>query len=144
MGGRGAVSATRGNGGTYSPTKTNEHTEKLSGKTLSLGTNSVTIKGENGKTAGVIRGMSRVQTSNPQDQMMMHKFQRETGVDLRSFGTGNIYKADGKLYIFNNTKGDSVALRLQKVNRSEYDKLVEKNERLKKAEKAGAYIINHV
>ena len=144
MGGRGAVSATRGNGGTYSPAKTNENTGKLTGKKLSLGTNSVTIKGENGKTAGVVRGMSRVQSSNPQDQMMMHKFQRESGIDLRTFGMGNIYKANGNIYIFNDTKGDTVAMRLKNVNKTEYDKLVEKNKRLANAEKAGAYIINHV
>ena len=75
---------------------------------------------------------------------MMHKFQRDSGVDLRTFGTGNVYKADGKLYIFNNTKGDTVALKLKKVNATEYNKLVERNRRLREAEKAGAYIINHL
>lgn len=142
MGGRGSSSG-GGGGGSFSPSRRDENTSRLSGKNLSLGTNSVTIKGENGKTVGVVRGMSRMSTSNSSDQMAMHKFKRESGVDLRDFGVGNVYKADGKVYVFNNTKGDSIKLRLKNINKSEYNKLVEKNEKLKKAEKAGAYIINH-
>ena len=136
-GGRGAASAS------FNPTNKDDNVSKLHGKKLLLGTNSVTIKGENGKTAGVARGMSRVQTSNPQDQMMMHKFHATTGVDLRGFGVENVYKADGKIYVFNNTRGDDVAMKLKSVNKTEYGKLLEKNERLAAAEKAGVYIINH-
>ena len=145
MGGRGGSSGiTAGGGGSsFSPTRSDSTTERLSGKTLSLSANTVTIKSEDGKTQGMVRNISRISTSNPQDQMMMHKFSRESGVDIRSFGTENIYKSDGKIYIFNNTKADNISVKLKNVNKQEYNRFLEKKKRLREAEKAGAYIINY-
>ena len=145
MGGRGGSSGIRAGAGSssFSPSRSDSVTERLSGKSLSLSANTITIKGEDGKTQGMVRNISRVSTSSPQDQMMMHKFSRESGVDIRSFGTENIYKSDGKIYIFNNTKADYTYAKLKNVNKQEYNRFLEKKKKLREAEKAGAYIINY-
>lgn len=140
MGGRGA---SLGGLGSFSSSKRDDITDKLSGGTLSLSANTVTIKDENGKTQGMVRNISRVSTSNPQDQMMLHNFQRKSGVDVRSLGTENIYKSNGKIYIFNNTKADYTYAKLKNTNRQAYNDFVERKKKLAAAEKAGAYIINY-
>lgn len=141
--GTGAKANKRIDTGSFSPTKSDDTTDKLQGKTLSLSANTVTIKGENGKTQGMVRNISRVSTSSPQDQMMLHSFSKASGVDVRHFGTENIYKSDGKIYIFNNTKADHIYVKLKDVNKAEFDKFVERKKKLSEAEKAGAYIINY-
>ena len=144
MGGRGSASGmASGGSGSFSPTKSDDITGKLSGRTLSLSANTATLKGENGKTQGMVRSISRVSTSSPQDQMMLHSFQQKSGVDIRSFGTENIYKSGGKLYIFNNTKSDYTYAKLKNTNKQAYNRFVERKKNLHEAEKAGAYIINY-
>ena len=144
MGGRGASSGgIGGGGGSFSPQRKDEITVKLSGKRLSLSANTATIKDDYGKTAGMVRNISRVQMSDPRDSMMLHKFSRQSGVDVRQFGVENIYKSGGNIYIFNNTKGDHIYPKLKKVNKSEYNRFLEKKKRLRAAEKAGAYIVNY-
>lgn len=147
MGGRGASSGTaKGNSGSnsFAPKRTDDVTSKLSGKTLSLGANTVTIKDERGKTVGMVRNISRVSTASPQDQAMMHKFSRDSGVDIRSFGVENIYKSNGKIYIFNNIKADAVKARLKNVNKEEYNRFAENKRKLREAENAGAYVVNYI
>ena len=147
MGGRGAISGgARGNNNSsvsFVPQRKDEITEKLNGKTLSLSANTITIKNNDGKTQGMVRNISRVSTSSPQDQMLMHQFSKKTGVDVRHFGTENIYKQGNTLYIFNNTKNDVVSAKLKNVNKQEYNKFVEKKKNLKSAEDGGAFIINY-
>lgn len=144
MGGRGASSGMSQKNISFSPKNGDEITNRVSGRILSLGSNTVTIKGENGKTAGMVRDFRRLSTSSPQDQMTMFQFQRKSGVDLRSLGVENLYEKDGKIYIFNNTRGDYIFPKLKKTNRASYDSFEAKKKKLREAEKAGAYIVNYL
>lgn len=145
MGGRGGSSGiSADNGKSFEPTRSNELTDKLGGKTLSLSTNTITIKGENGKTAGMERDISRVNTLSRNDQEMLHSFRQKTGIDLRQFGTENIYKKDGDLYLFNNTKADYTYSKLKLVNPTVYKGFVERKMQLKKIEDAGVYVVNYI
>ena len=71
MGGRGSSSGAKGGGASrsisFSPTRTTDISEKLNGKTLSLSRGTITIKGENGKTSGLVR-MDRVSDMSPRDK----------------------------------------------------------------------------
>ena len=142
---RGAAGGASDDGsGSFAPKKSDDVTDKLSGKTLSLSSNTITIKDENGKTKGMLRNITQITPSNSNDQMLMHNFKKKSDVDIREFGTGNIYKYDGNIYIFNNTKTDYVYPKLKNVNKEEYDRFVERKKNLRKAEEAGAYIVNYI
>lgn len=127
----------------FVPKNTDDITTKLSDKTLLLSRNTITIKNENGKTAGIVRDISRIDINNPRDQRLMHDIQRQTGVDVRDYGVQNLYKKDGNLYFMNDTSHDTHKVKLKNVVPDEYNEFVEKKKKLRELENAGMYIINY-
>ena len=145
MGGRGATSASGKASGniSFKPQRTDEITERLSNKKLLLSANTITIKDENGKTAGMVRNISRINTLNSRDMMTLHQINKSSGVDVRKFGMENIYKKDGNVYLLNNTKSDAFKLQMKKIYPDEYKRFTENKKQLKELENAGVYIVNY-
>lgn len=78
--------------------------EKIIGKTIKISPRSITIKGENGKTCGVIRNTSKFQGLQANEQMKYWKILRESGIWGDTELMENVIFHDGKMYYLNNLR----------------------------------------
>ena len=148
MGGRGSSSGAKGGGASrsisFSPTRTTDISEKLNGKTLSLSRGTITIKGENGKTSGLVR-LDRVSDMTPRDKFEVATTAKKVGVDIMRNGMDNFYydKGGKQLYFMNNTRSNYIYEREKGSTLADYGDYVNKQATLRAMESKGVIIVNH-
>lgn len=148
MGGRGSSSGAKGGGASrsisFSPTRTTDISEKLNGKTLSLSRGTITIKGENGKTSGLVR-MDRVSDMAPRDKFEVKSAADKSGVSLTDNGMSNFYydKGSKQLYFMNNTSSNYLYENEKGSTLVGYGDYVSKQTTLRAMESKGVIVVNH-
>ena len=148
MGGRGSTSGAKGGGASrsisFSPTRTTDISEKLNGKTLSLSRGTITIKGENGKTSGLVR-MDRVSDMSPRDKFEVSAAAKKAGVNIMENGMSNFYydKGSKQLYFMNNTRSNYLYEHEKGSTLAGYGDYVSKQTTLRTMESKGVIIVNH-
>ena len=148
MGGRGSSSGAKSGGASrsisFSPTKTNDISEKLNGKTLLLSRGTITIKGENGKTSGLVR-LDRVSDMKPRDKFEVSATAKKAGVDIMRNGMDNFYydKGGKQLYFMNNTRSNYLYEHEKGSTLADYGDYVNKQATLRTMESKGIIVVNY-
>jgi hypothetical protein len=73
------------------------------GKEIKISKNSITIKGENGKTCGVVRNVISLHDIQPNKQIEYYKMLKEANLNTK-ISNKNCFIKDNELYIFRNIK----------------------------------------
>lgn len=148
MSGRGTSSGAKGGGASrnisFSPKMTTDISKKLNGKTLSLARGTITIKGENGKTSGLVR-MDRVSDMSPRDKFEVKSAAEKAGVSLTDNGMSNFYydKGSKQLYFMNNTSSNYIYENIKGSTLADYGSYVSKQATLRTMESKGVIVVNH-
>lgn len=148
MGGGSASGASGGEKIVFSPANSDETSRKLSSAaSLKLSRSTITMKNENGKTIGMVRGLERF--SDMQGGKLFSAVQevRKAGVGGEDIERSNIYFDGKQIYVLNNIKHSEFLSGLSKeraeVLKDEIERVKKKNQRLTEMEKNGVIIVNY-
>lgn len=152
--GRGSSKAGGGGGNAvFSPSRSDDISNKLSAAdSFAFSRTTITMKDANGKTMGMVRGVERFSDMTGARQFSAYQEIKKAGLDNASiFGTGlrqsDIYLNGNQIYVFNNARQSRFIAGLTPTMRNAMVGEVQRNDRrnqvLKKAEQAGAIIINY-
>ena len=154
MGGRGsssgkASSGASGNRGiVFSPTSFDETSRKLSqAASLKLSRSTITMKNEDGKTMGMVRGLERFSDMTGAKQFSAYQEVKKLGASGEGIKMSDIYFDGKQMYVFNNIKHSEFLSGLNKEGakalKDEIEKAKEKNKRLAEMEKNGVIVVNY-
>lgn len=132
------MGACRGSGGSsvFAPSVSDETARRISeahNVTVSRGT--ITLKNDQLKTSGMIRGIRRYTDMRTADQMEVFAKIRSAGGLGEGVKAEHIFEHDGQLYVLNNEYTQRVQIRT-----GEHPG---RNEKLRKLEQAGFIIVNY-
>lgn len=85
--------------------------EELNGKRVKISPRSITVKSLEGKTTGVVRGLTFFEHLQPNKQVDFFSQIRKAGAWDNGL-IGNVAVCDGELYYFHDTNADDVYQRL--------------------------------
>ena len=104
----------------------------------------ITIKGENGKTSGLVR-IDRVSDMSPRDKFEVKSAADKAGVNLTDNGMSNFYydKGSKQLYFMNNTRSNYLYEHEKGSTMADYGDYVSKQTTLRAMESKGVIIVNH-
>ncbi|MBR5677078.1 MAG: hypothetical protein IKX20_02960 [Paludibacteraceae bacterium] len=140
----------------FKPMGGDEVADRLNSATgIQISRSTITLKDENGKTQGMIRGFERMSEMSSNKLFSASENLRKAGVsrqDVMEIGQSNIFFKDGKTYVLNNTRSAKFLDNARASRKgseftdafaSDISKIQKKNEILKRMQSAGANIINY-
>jgi len=124
---------------------------------IQVSRSTITLKDENGKTQGMIRGFERMSDMSSNRLFSAVNNLSKNGIsrqDVMEIGQSNIFFKDGQTYVLNNTRSAKFldnARANRKVSAKEFsdtfsteiNNIQKKNDLLKRMQSAGAKIINY-
>ena len=158
-GGRGGKRGAAGGGGTettadfvFTPQNNDEVSEKINqASEIKLSRSTITLKDENGKTMGMVRGMERFTEMSGSKQFDVNNQLKKMGLDnldTAEIGRDNIFTNGKQIYVFASPRLENLltsqankGIKVSDVFADELKKVRKKNEIYKKLETGGAIII---
>lgn len=132
----------------FSPANSDETSRKLSSAaSLKLSRSTITMKNENGKTIGMVRGLERFSDMQGGKQFTAAQEVRKAGVGGEGIERSDIFFDGKQIYVLNNIKHSEFLSGLSKeraeVMKDEIERVKKKNQRLAEMEKNGVIIVNY-
>lgn len=122
--------------GTFLPSKSDETASRISNAyNIKISKSTITLKDQDGKTRGMIRGVSRFTDMPARDQVEVSATIKRAGGLGEGVKKSDVFKYDGKLYVLNNAY-------VQRMNTITGENKG-KNDVLKRLEKAGFIVANY-
>ena len=114
----------------------------LAGKNIKIGKTSITIKDEDNKTRGIVRGVVKLGDTQFNKYLDYWHVLKKLGVD-KVLGTSGFFVKDGAMYASRNTKSDQYKKHIMEHGGFEHDKKVwaEQAAAYKKLEEGGVPVI---
>ena len=122
---------------------------------IQVSRSTITLKDENGKTQGMIRGFERMSEMSSSKLFSATENLRKQGIsrqDVMEIGQSNVFFRDGQTYVLNNTRSAKFLDNARASRKesefldafaSDISKIQKKNEILRRMQSAGVKIINH-
>ena len=147
--GSGVAKSGGGSGGiVFSPAASDETSRKLSSAaSLKLSRSTITMKNEDGKTIGMVRGLERFSEMSGAKMFTAAQEVRKMGASGDGIERSDIFFDGKQMYVFNNIKHSEFLSGLNKaqaeVLKDEIERAKKKNQRLAEMEKNGVIVVNY-
>lgn len=147
-GNMGSGGASTGGGEVFSPANYDETSRRLSSAAfLRLSRSTITMKNEDGKTIGMVRGLERFSDMRGSKEFSAAQEVKKAGVGGEGIERSDIFFDGKQIYVFNNIKHSEFLSGLSKeraeVLKDEIERVKKKNQRLAEMEKNGVIIVNY-
>lgn len=132
----------------FSPANSDETSRRLSSAaSLRLSHSTITMKNEDGKTIGMVRGLERFSDMQGGRQFSAAQEVKKAGVGGEGVERSDIFFDGKQIYVLNNIKHSEFLSGLSKeraeVMKDEIERVKKKNQRLAEMEKNGVIIVNY-